>query len=173
MARLKSHGRELIRITRQRNLNNDSSIVWERQTRAYMADGKVLEKRDVQFKPTHFRPDGEFYSYGWKLYGRLKDGVNPEQHSETIRQRIATGEWKTWAIASSTRTNGRPNHRPVLIPQSRIVKAVQSDSGIGFCRECGQRQTSYVDPDSRNQMCDNCGEYAVYGAQEMLFDSVG
>jgi DNA-directed RNA polymerase subunit RPC12/RpoP len=42
------------------------------------------------------------------------------------------------------------------------------DQYLGFCLECGAiRET--VEPDARQYKCDECGELAVYGAEEILF----
>jgi len=35
----------------------------------------------------------------------------------------------------------------------------------GFCLKCGMEHDS-CEPDMRRGECDNCGEYAVYGAEE-------
>jgi hypothetical protein len=46
---------------------------WERTTIALMSDGKILEKRDVQF-----RSDGQKHSYGWKIRPRTKKDMTVE-----------------------------------------------------------------------------------------------
>lgn len=53
------------------------------------------------------------------------------------------------------------------ITEERVISAVQADDNIGFCTGCGQDAYS-VEPDARGHKCDNCGEMAVYGAEEFL-----
>lgn len=87
MAKLSAHGQELMRLEKVNQVsdgtlspvykNSDgtespSLTTWDRTTRAYMADGVILEKMDVRFRPDRFDPEGRLYSYGWKKSGRLK-----------------------------------------------------------------------------------------------------
>lgn len=41
----------------------------------------------------------------------------------------------------------------------------------GFCVACGHEQEG-CEPDARKHVCENCGEKAVYGAQELLLMTV-
>jgi len=56
----------------------------------------------------------------------------------------------------------------VKITQRRLMAAIESDNGIGFCVACGE-ETSGVEPDARKYRCESCGKSAVYGAEEILF----
>ena len=49
----------------------------------------------------------------------------------------------------------------------RIVKAVEEDNNMGFCVSCGHDQRG-VEPDAREYECEFCGEFKVYGAEEIL-----
>lgn len=49
----------------------------------------------------------------------------------------------------------------------QIVDAVERDDCLGFCKVCGAEAYG-VEPDARRVKCDECGEYAVYGAEELL-----
>lgn len=55
---------------------------WERKTLALMSDRTILEKRDVRFQPDWLDKEGRFYSYGWKVKGKAKEGVTPEKFIE-------------------------------------------------------------------------------------------
>jgi len=55
------------------------------------------------------------------------------------------------------------------ITQDRVMAAVREDDNLGFCVHCGA-ETSGVEPDARGYQCDECGEDAVYGAEELLFE---
>jgi len=49
-----------------------------------------------------------------------------------------------------------------------IIEACERDDGTGFCIACGQERM-YCEPDARNYECESCGEFKVFGAQELLF----
>ena len=38
---------------------------------------------------------------------------------------------------------------------------------LGFCTECGAEKDS-CEPDAREYRCEDCGERAVYGAEELI-----
>lgn len=46
-------------------------------------------------------------------------------------------------------------------------RAMNSLADPGFCVACGA-EAKNVEPDARLYKCRACGEYAVYGAQELL-----
>jgi hypothetical protein len=160
MAKLSAHGRELLRIEREVEVNDpEQSITWARWTRTYHADGKILQKYDVKFKPSPYQTQGERYSYGWKLYARLKKEIDPATHVAKQTELIREGKSK-WSIVSGGRA-------PVIISQDRIMRAIESGESIGFCKECGHSQDG-CEPDARNYPCESCGAMAVYGAEEIL-----
>ena len=49
-----------------------------------------------------------------------------------------------------------------------ILEMAESGEYGGICVECGAVAWCGVDPDSRGQECESCGEMAVYGAQELM-----
>jgi len=49
----------------------------------------------------------------------------------------------------------------------RVIEAVQADDFRGFCKVCGAEAYN-VEPDARKYECEECGEEAVYGAEEFL-----
>ena len=49
----------------------------------------------------------------------------------------------------------------------RVMKAVESDSNLGFCTACGAKAHN-VEPDAREYTCESCGAPKVYGAEELL-----
>ena len=165
MAKLSAHGRELLRISREVTVTDPSrSTTWERKTQAYFPDGKILQKYDVRWKPDTYHPQGELYSYGWKLFARLNKGVKPAEHVAKIVSNIrAKGDQAIWTIVS-----GAPP--VVFIPQTKIMRAIESGESVGFCKECGHEQDG-CEPDARNYKCESCGAMAVYGAEEMLISA--
>jgi hypothetical protein len=62
-----------------------------------------------------------------------------------------------------------------LTPE-RIIEAVEMQrmtlEDPGFCVACGEDDMG-VEPDARKCKCEACGEYAVYGAEELLFHLAG
>jgi hypothetical protein len=160
MAKLKAHGTELLRLEKERETPDGELTTWERKTRVVMADGKVLQKYDVQFKPDQFRPKGERYSYGWKLIAKAKPGKTAQDIVAVYLKVIAEKPDAGWKVVS-----GGP--APVIISEARILAAVESGDNIGFCKECGA-EADGCEPDARNYRCESCGAMAVYGAEEML-----
>jgi DNA-directed RNA polymerase subunit RPC12/RpoP len=53
------------------------------------------------------------------------------------------------------------------IPFSQLAEALEEDSYLGFCLECGA-EAYWVEPDAREYECEACGARAVYGAEELL-----
>lgn len=49
----------------------------------------------------------------------------------------------------------------------RVIEAVQTDDGTGFCLNCGAEQEG-CEPDARNYICHACDEATVFGAEECL-----
>jgi len=160
MARLNKHGKELLRVEAEIPNPESTLTSWERVTRTYHSDGQVLQKHDVRWKPDLAHPQGELYSYGWKLFAKLKRGVDPVVHAAKVADNIRSKPESRWKIIAS----GPP---PLVISQDRIVRAVESGEMIGFCKECGHEQDG-CEPDARNYPCDRCGAKAVYGAEECL-----
>src|SRR3979490_2311006 len=99
MARLGKHGNELLRVAKEHEYDNaDSNTTWERRTRAYMSDGTILQKFDVRFKPTQYQPVGEFYSYGWKVFGKLKPEITMAAHVAKITSGSLADPKSTWKV---------------------------------------------------------------------------
>ena len=149
----------MLRIEQEKTFTDDESITWARWTRAYMADGKILQKYDVTFKPTQFERSPRPYCYGWKLYGKIKKELSVTDVVAGKLALIREGKSK-WAIVSG----GAP---AVMISEARILRAVESGDNVGFCKACGE-ETEGVEPDARNYTCESCGQPEVYGAEEML-----
>lgn len=52
-----------------------------------------------------------------------------------------------------------------------IVDAVEQDDNIGFCVKCGHEAWA-VEPDAQRVICEDCGERAVFGAEQLLLMNV-
>lgn len=59
----------------------------------------------------------------------------------------------------------RPVHPSVTI--DRILELCEADDNQGLCLACGEESYG-VEPDARRYKCESCGEYRVYGAEELL-----
>lgn len=79
MAKLSAHGTELLRVerTREHTREQDDLTSWERDTRAYMSDGKVLVNRTVVFWPASYESKGRRHNYGWTVKGDVKPSLSP------------------------------------------------------------------------------------------------
>jgi predicted RNA-binding Zn-ribbon protein involved in translation (DUF1610 family) len=62
------------------------------------------------------------------------------------------------------------------ITQARVMALAEESmfgmSDSGLCVACGEDAMG-VEPDARKYKCDLCGEMAVYGAEEILFQVGG
>ena len=67
--------------------------------------------------------------------------------------------------------DGRAVH--VSVTWERVVEAcerrMRTLDNPGFCVACGQEAMG-CEPDARRYRCESCGERAVYGAEELVFD---
>jgi len=79
MARLKNNGTEVYRLTRENPVEPGDLIDWDRTTIAIMSNGKLLKKRDVNFKADTYNPNGRKHTWGWKVAGKIKQGVDFEK----------------------------------------------------------------------------------------------
>ena len=50
-----------------------------------------------------------------------------------------------------------------------LMRAIDEDDNIGFCRVCGAEHTG-VEPDAENYDCEACGKPEVFGAEQLLLD---
>ena len=85
MAKLKAHGAELGRATLERQTPKSELTQWVREERTLMADGKLMEKRTVRFKPSTFDATGRLHNHGWKLRGKAKPGLTVERWAQLHR----------------------------------------------------------------------------------------
>lgn len=103
MAKLSAHGGEVIRFFDPRRC----------MLKAYMADGKILGRT--------------IFSGGWKVVGRLKPGVSPQEAAENRRRWLATQP----AWVSKVKS----------FPSQRTLEQWHSDGG------CETPSGDWVEPD--------------------------
>ena len=60
----------------------------------------------------------------------------------------------------------------LAVTLDQVIDAIESGEYIGLCIACGTESYG-VEPDARKYPCEECGENAVYGAQELLFHLQG
>ena len=53
------------------------------------------------------------------------------------------------------------------LTRDQIIEAASRDDYIGLCTACGDESTG-IEPDAQKCKCDNCGEYTVFGAEELV-----
>ena len=52
----------------------------------------------------------------------------------------------------------------------QILAAVARDDNTGICRKCGNEQGG-TEPDAQHYRCSNCGDFEVFGAEQLLIDA--
>ncbi len=50
-----------------------------------------------------------------------------------------------------------------------ILGAISQDENTGFCVACGASRGN-CEPDTKQYRCDACGEFQVYGAEQILIE---
>ena len=148
--------------------SDPSNCNWERVTKRLMSDGKILEKRDVRFRPTPGctweDPKGRRYSYGWKVSATLKAGKTTADYIAIYTAPKKDGSPSPWTVNTGYIAPAK------VISQKRLMSAVESGESIGFCTSCGADQYG-VEPDAHDYKCEACGQMTVYGAEELLAQS--
>lgn len=66
--------------------------------------------------------------------------------------------------------NLHPDIMPALVKMA-CERRRQSLDNPGFCIACGA-EVEGVEPDAREYECECCGEMAVYGAKELLWEVI-
>jgi len=108
MAKLKAHGYELARATKEGE-GRIGETSMERTEYALMEDGYVLQKRTVRFVPTstYDPPEGRLYTWGWKIKGKMKD--RKTSTAEELRERFRKWlEPNGFTVLLETRDHGHP-----------------------------------------------------------------
>jgi len=96
MAKLSARGRtELFRAFKQEQTPNDNYKEWKKTFIVLMSDGKILEKYQVKFKPTTYDKKGILHDWGWKVKGKIKQGVESEKYRDLLKNH-------GWTIEGST-----------------------------------------------------------------------
>jgi len=54
------------------------------------------------------------------------------------------------------------------ITYERVEDIIMNDEYIGLCTACGAEREC-CEPDAHHYTCDECGEMAVFGAEELIF----
>ena len=66
-----------------------------------------------------------------------------------------------------------PGH-PAIHPSltfKRVFEAASGDEFTGFCAACGA-ETEGIEPDAREDSCEDCGAKRVYGAEQLLLETL-
>ena len=105
MAKLSAHGHELARLSKEIHTPNGDLTIWERSTYSVRSDGHIMRKDDVRFTPDRYDPAGRFYSYGWKLYRKVKG--TPAERRVKVRE-LLPKLLETWEGRGFTIERGAP-----------------------------------------------------------------
>ena len=161
---VKEYTREQLASAYEKRYPGETPLtIWERTTHRLMSDGKVLEKRDVQFQPDWLDKSGRKHSYGWKVHGTLKAGITAEDFARIYSKPRKDGSPSRWTVT----TTGLASVKTPVISQARVMRAIESGESVGFCLACGSDQGG-CEPDASGYTCESCGKPEVYGAEEVL-----
>src|SRR5208337_4711624 len=114
MATLKANGPELLRLSREENIEGDKSVTWRRKTVVCHTNGVILVKNDVRFRPmfTFDPPNGRFYSWGWKKSTAAKDNSKPVETAKNMLRKAlnenSAMNWTVEFVAPEVQSNGAP-----------------------------------------------------------------
>lgn len=53
------------------------------------------------------------------------------------------------------------------LTHDEVIRAARTDDNIGLCIFCGDEHSN-CEPDMRREKCDSCGQFGVYGAEELV-----
>mgnify|MGYP001557959701 FL=1 len=144
-ARLGAGGRtEMMRASKEDDAKGSDLINWQRTTRAWMDDGKILEKRDVRFLPANSwdDPKGRKHSYGWKLDGRIKKELmaNPAELAAALTRARDSFLAKGWKIETFAPPSGAPAESKTTPPSGLVEIAIEKSRAqelVKAARDCG------------------------------------
>jgi hypothetical protein len=116
MAKLKAHGTELLRLRREFFIDGEKPVFhspiadpgttitdWvpiktkHYEELSYRSDGKILRKSGYWQTGSPYQTD-HWYDWGWKLYRKLRPGVDPIEHAANARK-AAESNPIVWRIA--------------------------------------------------------------------------
>jgi hypothetical protein len=79
MAKLKARGRqEIARLIKERELPDDESFSHEKKQVTLMSDGNILKRRILRWRDRGPYQNKGTHDYGWKVIGKIKAGLTPE-----------------------------------------------------------------------------------------------
>ena len=88
MATLSKHGYEHLRLRREYtivSLDDQPKRYFEELS--YRSDGKILRKSGCWQEATTYTP-AHWHIWPWKLYRKLKEGIDPQDHAETLKDKL-------------------------------------------------------------------------------------
>ena len=57
--------------------------------------------------------------------------------------------------------------KTIRMTEAEYLEAVFGCESLGRCLACGEKAYD-VEPDARRYICDSCGEWQVYGLEELM-----
>lgn len=86
MAKLRARGRqEIVRMVRERETPDDRLTTSEKEQAALMSDGNVLKRRTIRWREASY--GSATHDYGWKVAGKIKAGLTPEDFVRIYQER--------------------------------------------------------------------------------------
>lgn len=107
------------------------------------------------------------------LAGRRADRIVRTMPRHLVEWLRACRSAQRLLVCSGVDVTGHRQYEPAEPDDlDQITDAVARDDGTGICDSCGHEQAG-CEPDARNYRCEDCGKFAVFGAEEMLFRRIG
>lgn len=86
MAKLKAH-KVIAKLRKDVDTPDDDLIAKRSYVRAICEDKKLLQCYKVLWREDMFHKCQQWHSYGYKVKGKLKPEVTPEQHIEHLKEK--------------------------------------------------------------------------------------
>jgi len=117
MAKLKARGRqELVRLVKERDLPDNDSFSHEKAQVALMSDGNVLKRRVLRWRDPGYHSE-KTHDYGWKVEGKIKAGLAPEDFIAIYQKSGYAPEYTTSSSSFLVRRGSTTEslaHKPVI-----------------------------------------------------------
>jgi len=109
------------------------------------------------------------------MQNHISNSLSPIANPQTCIE-MSGGQYPdvTFASALFVKQLKSSNNKMKIHPSitlDQIMSAVDEDDNIGFCIFCGAEHDG-VEPDARNNKCEQCGNTEVFGAAEILIQVV-
>jgi hypothetical protein len=138
MAKLKARGRqEIVRLTKEMDLPNDDMLSHAKIQVALMSDGNILKRRVVTWRDRGPYSNQGTHDYGWKVAGKIKAGLTPENFVEIYGRSGYAPEGDSSAFVV---------HRRGSAPESLAGKPIRTQERADAAKRAKEARTAKPKP---------------------------